>query len=384
MYSLLLSIIYIAFISLGLPDSLLGSAWPVMYEQLNVPISYAGIITMIIAGGTVVSGLMSDRLTKKFGAGLVTAVSVMMTAIALIGFSRSNFFASLCVWAVPYGLGAGAVDAALNNYVALYYASRHMSWLHCFWGIGATISPYIMGFSLTRGFGWNNGYRFVGILQIFLTAILFISLPLWKKRNNGEEEQSNNSKPLSLPQILKIRGVKLVLVAFFGYCSLESTAGLWASSYLAEFRGIDPEIAANFASFFFIGITFGRFLTGFISDKIGDKFLIRYGIIIIITGILLVILPSKINTIALCGIIVIGLGCAPIYPSIIHATPSNFGKENSQAIIGVQMASPYVGSTFMPLLFGFIANNISIGLYPVYLFLFALLMMFMTEKMNQK
>lgn len=384
MYSLLLSIIYIAFISLGLPDSLLGSAWPVMYEQLNVPISYAGIITMIIAGGTVVSGLMSDRLTKKFGAGLVTAVSVMMTAIALIGFSRSNFFASLCVWAVPYGLGAGAVDAALNNYVALYYASRHMSWLHCFWGIGATISPYIMGFSLTRGFGWNNGYRFVGILQIFLTAILFISLPLWKKRNNGEEEQSNNSKPLSLPQILKIRGVKLVLVAFFGYCSLESTAGLWASSYLAEFRGIDPEIAANFASFFFIGITFGRFLTGFISDKIGDKFLIRYGIIIIITGILLVILPLKINTIALCGIIVIGLGCAPIYPSIIHATPSNFGKENSQAIIGVQMASAYVGSTFMPLLFGFIANNISIGLYPVYLFLFALLMMFMTEKLNQK
>ena len=379
MYSLLLAIIYVAFISLGLPDSLLGSAWPVIYKQLEVPISYAGIITMIIAGGTVVSGLLSDRLTRKFGAGLVTATSVLMTAAALFGFSFSDSFISLCLWAVPYGLGAGGVDAALNNYVALHYASRHMSWLHCFWGIGATISPYIMGYSLTRGYGWNNGYRFVGILQIILTVILFASLPIWIKNKDNGKGRDANSKPLGLVQILKIRGVKLILVAFFCYCALESTAGLWASSYLVNYRNIDPEIAANFASLFYIGITFGRFVTGFFSDKIGDKLLIRYGIIIIMAGLILVGMPFGSNIPALTGIIVIGLGCAPVYPSIIHDTPSNFGKENSQAIIGVQMASAYVGSTFMPMIFGFVADNISIGLYPVYLFLFAVFMFLMTE-----
>ena len=379
MYSLLLAIIYVAFISLGLPDSLLGSAWPVIYKQLEVPISYAGIITMIIAGGTVVSGLLSDRLTRKFGAGLVTATSVLMTAAALFGFSFSDSFISLCLWAVPYGLGAGGVDAALNNYVALHYASRHMSWLHCFWGIGATISPYIMGYSLTRGYGWNNGYRFVGILQIILTVILFASLLIWIKNKDNGKGRDANSKPLGLVQILKIRGVKLILVAFFCYCALESTAGLWASSYLVNYRNIDPEIAANFASLFYIGITFGRFVTGFFSDKIGDKLLIRYGIIIIMAGLILVGMPFGSNIPALTGIIVIGLGCAPVYPSIIHDTPSNFGKENSQAIIGVQMASAYVGSTFMPMIFGFVADNISIGLYPVYLFLFAVFMFLMTE-----
>jgi len=378
-YSLLLAIIYVAFISLGLPDSLLGSAWPAIYKQLEVPISYAGIITMIIAGGTVVSGLLSDRLTRKFGAGLVTATSVLMTAAALFGFSFSDSFISLCLWAVPYGLGAGGVDAALNNYVALHYASRHMSWLHCFWGIGATISPYIMGYSLTRGYGWNNGYRFVGILQIILTVILFASLLIWIKNKDNGKGRDANSKPLGLVQILKIRGVKLILVAFFCYCALESTAGLWASSYLVNYRNIDPEIAANFASLFYIGITFGRFVTGFFSDKIGDKLLIRYGIIIIMAGLILVGMPFGSNIPALTGIIVIGLGCAPVYPSIIHDTPSNFGKENSQAIIGVQMASAYVGSTFMPMIFGFVADNISIGLYPVYLFLFAVFMFLMTE-----
>lgn len=383
MYSILLAIIYIAFISLGLPDSLLGSAWPVMYEELGVPISYAGIITMIIAGGTVISGLLSDILTRKFGAGTVTAFSVMMTAVALFGFSISNSYILLCLWAVPYGLGAGAVDAALNNYVALYYASRHMSWLHCFWGVGTIISPYIMGFCLTRGYGWNNGYRFVGILQIVLTVILFVSLPLWKKNKNGDEAHDVNSKPLSLLQILKIRGVILILAAFFGYCALESTAGLWASSYLVNYRGIDPEIAATFASFFYIGITFGRFLSGFITDKLGDKLLIRYGLIIVIAGIIMVGAAQG-NIIALTGIVIVGLGCAPIYPSVIHATPSNFGKENSQAVIGVQMASAYVGTTFMPLLFGFIADKINIGLYPVYLLFFALLMIIMTEALNKK
>jgi len=383
MYSLLIIIIYIAFISLGLPDSLLGSAWPVMYGQLGVPMSYAGIVTMIIASGTIVSSLLSDRLTRKLGAGVVTTISVMMTAAALFGFSISDNFLLLCLWAVPYGLGAGAVDAALNNYVALHYASRHMSWLHCFWGVGAAVSPYIMGYCLTRGYGWNSGYRSVAIVQVVLTAILFVSLPLWKKRNTFESGAKTQTPPLSLLQALKIKGVKQVLLAFFAYCSLETTTGLWASSYLVEFRGINPEIAAEFASLFFLGITFGRFLCGFIADKIGDKLLIRWGIVIILFGSVLVAVPGMSGITALAGLVIIGLGCAPVYPSIIHSTPANFGQDNSQAIIGIQMASAYTGSTFMPPLFGLIADTISIGLYPVYLILFTILMIAMTEKLNR-
>lgn len=382
MYSILLMIIYIAFISLGLPDSLLGSAWPAMYGQLEVPISYAGIVTMIIAAGTVVSSLLSDRLTRRLGAGLVTAISVLMTAAALFGFSLSGSFIMLCVWAVPYGLGAGAVDAALNNYVALHYASRHMSWLHCFWGVGAALSPYIMGYSLTRGYGWNNGYRIVFVIQIVLTAVLFISLPLWKRKGDRDAGSKSHSRALSLSEILKIRGVKFVLITFFSYCALESTAGLWASSYLVEFRGIDTEMAARFASLFYLGITIGRFLSGFISDKLGDRALIRSGLVVILFGIILVGLPISSNLMTLAGLVIVGLGCAPIYPSVIHATPSNFGENNSQAIIGVQMASAYVGTTLMPPVFGFIADNINIGLYPLYLVLFAVIMIIMSERLN--
>jgi len=383
MYSFILVIIYIAFISLGLPDSLFGSAWPVMYEQLNVPISYAGIITMVIAGGTIISSLMSDRLTKKLGAGLVTAISVMMTAVALYGFSVSNSFVVLFLWAIPYGLGAGAVDAALNNYVALHYASRHMNWLHCFWGVGASVSPYIMGYCLTGGYGWNRGYFSVAIVQIVLTAVLFISLPFWKNRNIDESGSETQPVSLSLVQALKIKGVKFILLTFFGYCALETTTGLWASSYLVEFRGIDSEMAARFASLFFLGITFGRFLSGFIADKIGDKLLIRFGIIIIICGVVLMGIPGGSNIMALAGLVIIGFGCAPVYPSIIHSTPANFGRENSQAIIGIQMASAYTGSTFIPPIFGVIADNINIGLYPVYLLFFAMLMIVMSEMLNK-
>jgi fucose permease len=382
MYSILLMIIYMAFISLGLPDSLLGSAWPTMYEQFEVSLSYAGIVTMIISCGTVVSSLMSDRLTKRLGAGLVTAISVFMTAVALLGFSVSSSFIMLCFWAIPYGLGAGAVDAALNNYVALHYASRHMSWLHCFWGVGAAISPYIMGYSLTRGFGWNNGYRTVFYIQIVLTAILFISLPLWKRREDKATTSARQARILRLSEILKIPGVKLVLITFFSYCALESTAGLWASSYLVEARGIDAEMAARFASLFYLGITIGRFLSGFITDKLGDRSLIRLGLIIILIGITMVAIPIPGDIIALIGIVIIGLGCAPVYPCVIHATPSNFGESNSQAIIGVQMASAYVGTTLMPPVFGFLADYISIGFYPFYLLMFAVLMIALSEKLN--
>jgi len=384
MYSLLLAIIYLAFISLGLPDSLLGSAWPVMQGELNVPVSYAGILSMIIAGGTIISSLNSDRLTRKFGAGLVTAISVMMTAVALFGFSISPSFWMLCLFGIPYGLGAGSVDAALNNYVALHYSSRHMSWLHCFWGVGVSISPYIMSSCLSNGAGWNAGYRTVSILQIVLTAILFFSLPIWKKREvivdeNGEEV----AKALTLPQVLKISGVKYVLLAFFGYCALESTAGLWASSYLVMNKGIDVETAARYASLYYLGITFGRFVSGFVADKFGDKNMIRIGLAFVVLGIIAVWLPVSIDIIGLAGLVVIGFGCAPIYPSVIHATPANFGAENSQAIVGIQMASAYCGPTFMPPIFGLIAEHVNVALYPVYLLIFAVMMVVMTEGLNR-
>lgn len=253
MFPLLLIIIYLAFISLGLPDSLLGSAWPTMYREFSVPVSYAGGLSMIIAAGTIISSLQSDRLTRKFGTGKVTAASVLITAVALFGFSISHSYAALCLWAVPYGLGAGSVDASLNNYVALHYASRHMSWLHCMWGVGASLGPYIMGYALTGGQGWNMGYRYIAILQIALTAILIFSLPLWKNQDNsdtGQTEKEAAAKPLSLRQIFNIPGAKEIMITFFCYCALEQTTGLWASSYLVLRRGLSAETAAGFASLF--------------------------------------------------------------------------------------------------------------------------------------
>ena len=381
MYSLLLAIIYLAFISLGLPDSLLGSAWPVMQPELGADISWAGIITMIIAGGTIVSSLNSSLVIRKFGTGVVTAVSVAMTALALFGFSVSGQFWQLCIWAIPYGLGAGAVDAALNNHVALHYSSRHMSWLHAFWGVGVSISPNIMSVCLSRQLGWAMGYRTVSILQMVLVTILILSLPLWKKSEEAEEAKP---RALTVRQALKLTGAPYVLIAFFCYCALESTAGLWAASYLVGHRGVDEQTAAAFASFFYLGLTGGRFLSGFITDRFGDRKMIRFGILAMMAGVALILLPLPGNTLALLGLAVIGFGAAPVYPCIIHSTPVNFGKENSQALVGIQMASAYTGSTLMPPLFGLIAQYIHMGLYPVYLMIFAVVMLVMTEKLNRK
>lgn len=382
MFQLLLVIIYLAFISLGLPDSLLGSAWPTMYQEFSVPVSYAGGISMIIAVGTIISSLQSDRLTKKLGTGKVTAISVLMTAAALFGFSISHSYAALCLWAIPYGLGAGSVDASLNNYVALHYTSRHMSWLHCMWGIGASLGPYIMGYALTGGQSWNMGYRYIAILQIVLTAILFFSLPLWKKQKAAYTEQldEENTNPLSLQQIVKVPGAKEIMVTFFCYCALEQTTGLWASSYLVLQRGLAAETAAEFASLFFIGITVGRATGGFLTMKLNDTQMIRLGQVLILSGIVCLFLPFG-NTTALLGLVLIGLGCAPVYPSIIHSTPEHFGADKSQAMIGVQMASAYVGTCFMPPVFGFIANHISVSIFPLYLLAILLLMGAMHEKM---
>lgn len=400
MTQLLLAIIYLAFISLGLPDSLLGSAWPTMYQQFGVPISYAGIISMIISAGTIVSSLQSDRLTKWLGTGKVTAISVAATAVALFGFSFSHSFWALCLWAIPYGLGAGSVDASLNNYVALHYESRHMSWLHCMWGVGATAGPYIMGIALSMGQGWNMGYRYIGIIQVVLTAILVFSIPLWKGRkspvknlqNTGTEQLLGNAsekagttseKALSLREILKIAGAKEVMLCFFCYCALEQTAGLWASSYLTLHKGVSSETAAIFASLFYIGITVGRAISGFITMKLNDTQMVRLGQSIIVLGIMAMVLPGS-NVLALAGLILIGLGCAPIYPCVIHSTPAHFGADKSQAIIGVQMAFAYIGILAMPPLFGVLASRISVALLPCYLFAILVVMVIMHELLTKK
>mgnify|MGYP001086807632 FL=1 len=380
MLHLLLAVIYLSFISLGLPDSLLGSAWPSMYQGFGVPVSYSGIIFFIISVGTVISSLQSDRLTRRLGAGKVTAVSVGMTAAALFGFSVSGSFWAMCLWAVPYGLGAGSVDAALNNYVALHFASRHMSWLHCMWGLGASIGPYIMGAALSYGAGWPVGYRIISVMQLGLTVIIALSLPLWRTKVSADAagEGGAASQTLTLRQIVRIPGVKAVMVTFFCYCALEQTAGLWASSYLVLHKGVAPETAASFASLFFIGITIGRALCGFLTLKLNDTQLIRMGQVIITMGVAAFLLPLG-EYAALAGLILIGLGCAPIYPSIIHSTPGHFGAEKSQAIIGVQMASAYLGNCLMPPLFGMIANHITVSLFPFYLLVILILMVFMHE-----
>ena len=378
MLHLLLGIIYLAFISLGLPDSLLGSAWPAMYREFAVPVSYAGGISAIISIGTVISSLQSDRLTKRLGTGRVTALSVLTTAVALFGFSVSHSFAALCLWAIPYGLGAGSVDASLNNYVALHYASRHMSWLHCMWGLGASLGPYIMGYALTGG-GWSTGYRIIALLQFALAAALLLTLPLWKTKATGTAG-AERPQPLPLKKVIRIPGAKEVMAMFFCYCAVEQTAILWASSYLALRWGLSAQEAASHASLFFVGITAGRALSGFLTLKFNDAQMIRLGQAVLLAGVLCLLLPFGTSS-ALTGLVLVGLGCAPVYPSIIHSTPDRFGADQSQAIIGIQMASAYVGTCLMPPLFGLIANHISVSLLPPYLLVLLAMMALMHERL---
>ena len=382
MLNLLLAVIYLAFISLGLPDALLGAAWPTMYKEFDVPVSYAGVITMIIAAGTIISSLFSDRITKKFGAGKVTAVSVAITAAAMLGFSVSTFIVPLFLIALPYGLGAGSVDTALNNYVALNYESRHMSWLHCMWAVGATTGPYIMGIALTGGMHWNGAYLIIGSIQVVLSAIIFLSLPLWKKANGSSQSNAAQEKPVPLKEVVKIKGAKEVMLCFFCYCALEQTVMVWTSTYLNLWRDISAENAASFAGMFFIGITVGRAISGFVTMKLNDTQMIRLGEVIIALGLVMVLIPIEI--LYLVGFVMIGLGCAPVYPSIIHSTPEHFGADKSQAVIGIQMASAYVGTLLMPPVFGFIANHTTPGVFPFYLTAILVIMFVMHERLVKK
>lgn len=379
MASLLLVVIYLAFISLGLPDSILGSAWPSMYTGFHVSVSYAGIVTTICAGGTIISSLLSDRAIRRFGTGVVTAVSVALTAVALFGFSISSSFWMLCLWGIPYGLGAGSVDAALNNYVALHYKSRHMSWLHCFWGVGATVGPYIMGLVLQSGQTWNTGYQTIGAIQVALVAVLVTTLPLWRAKQGAVEPPQGEQAHFGLFEGLKLPGAKPLFTAFFCYCALEGSTGFWASSYMVFHRGISPQVAAQMASLYYLGITGGRFLSGFVAARLSNRRMVRLGQAVALVGVLMLLLPLG-NEMLFAGLVMVGLGCAPIYPSLLHETPANFGREQSQLLMGMQMAAAYTGATLMPPLFGLIAQHIAVGLYPIYLLVFLLLMVYMTER----
>ena len=391
MFSILLLMIYLAFVSLGLPDALLGSAWPIMYQEFAVPVSYSGTVFMIICGGTILSSLNSEKLNRRFGTGKITAISVLLTAIALFGFSISHSFLMLCLFAIPYGLGAGSVDAALNHYVALHYSSRHMSWLHCMWGLGASVGPYIMGFVLQRGEPWNRGYLIVSIIQFTLAIILFCSLSLWKK--NQEEltenaastakQEAPKQRALSLKEVFAIPGAKESLASFYGYCALEQTVGLWAGSFMVLALGMEENLAASFVALYYFGITFGRFLSGFFTMKWKDEQLVLGGSTIVFFGIFLLFTPWS-KAMVLPALILIGLGCAPVYPSVIHSTPYNFGVEHSSALIGAQMASAYVGTLIMPPLFGVLGRSFSMKLFPYYSMFLLLLMIFAYRRMLQE
>ena len=401
MFSILLLMIYLAFVSLGLPDALLGSAWPIMYQEFAVPVSYSGTVFMIICGGTILSSLNSEKLNRRFGTGKITAISVLLTAIALFGFSISHSFLMLCLFAIPYGLGAGSVDAALNHYVALHYSSRHMSWLHCMWGLGASVGPYIMGFVLQRGEPWSRGYLIVSLIQFTLAIALFCSLSLWKKKPEELKENSSNApgalegkansdgagvpkqKALSLKEIFAIPGAKECMASFYSYCALEQTVGLWAGSFMVLALGMEEKLAASYVALFYFGITFGRFLSGFFTMKWKDEQMVLGGSAIVFFGIFLLFTPWS-KAMVLPALILIGLGCAPVYPSVIHSTPYNFGVEHSSALIGAQMASAYVGTLIMPPLFGVLGRSFSMKLFPYYSMFLLLLMIFAYRRMLQE
>lgn len=378
---LLLPIIYLAFISLGLPDSLLGPAWPTMYLDLKVPIHFAGIISMVVAGGTVISSLLSARIIKRFGVAAVTTFSVLMTAAALLGFSYAHHFMYLCLLSIPLGLGAGCVDAALNNYVAVHYQAKHMNWLHCFWGVGAAAGPIIMAKHLASGGSWTAGYYTVGWIQLGLVLILLLSWPLWAKSVKTSEAGDGAEAGNSIRSVFPIPGLKQALAIFFCYCTIEATFGLWGASYLVFSRGFKVDDAAKLVSLYYLGITAGRFISGFLTEKLSNRQLVYAGQGLIAIGLLILLLPA--NGTLLPGFFLVGLGCAPIFPSLLHETPRNFGEKSSQTIMGMQMASAYIGITLMPLLFGKLAGYFSYNALLWFVGLFLGIMFLLNYSLNK-
>lgn len=377
MSSLLLAVIYLIFISLGLPDSLLGSGWPKMQAVFSVPSSYAGYVSMTISFMTIISALLSPRMIKHFHTKWITIVSIGLTIAGLLGFSMCSRYWMLFIFAVPYGLGAGAIDASVNHYVANNYSGSVMNFLHCFYGVGAVISPYIMALALKYA-RWNEGYSWTSYIQMFILFVCIISLPLWK--TNGKEEEEDHSDSVGIKEALKVPAVIFTLIAFYAYCAGEATCFLWTPSYFAGTKsGLSAETIASFGSLIFGGLMLGRLISGFISNKLGDRRLIRIGIFVELLGIIMVFLPVENYMVAAAGFVVIGTGMGPVYPAIQHMAPANFGKKYSAAVIGLQMAAAYVGSTFMPMIFGLLQQKIGIAIMPTYLLIFAIINFGMLE-----
>ena len=377
MSSLLLAVIYLIFISLGLPDSLLGSGWPKMQAVFSVPSSYAGYVSMTISFMTIISALLSPRMIKHFHTKWITIVSIGLTIAGLLGFSMCSEYWMLFIFAVPYGLGAGAIDASVNHYVANNYSGSVMNFLHCFYGVGAVISPYIMALALKYA-RWNEGYSWTSYIQVFILFVCIISLPLWK--TNGKEEEEDHSDSVGIKEALKVPAVIFTLIAFYAYCAGEATCFLWTPSYFAGTKsGLSAETIASFGSLIFGGLMLGRLISGFISNKLGDRRLIRIGIFVELLGIIMVFLPVESYMVAAAGFVVIGTGMGPVYPAIQHMAPANFGKKYSAAVIGLQMAAAYIGSTFMPMIFGLLQQKIGIAIMPTYLLIFAIINFVMLE-----
>ena len=395
MFSLLLFIIYLSFISLGLPDAVLGAAWPIIHEEFGVPISFSGSIYMLISCCTILSSLKSESLRLRFGTGKITAFSVLLTAVAIFGFSISPSLSVMLFFAIPYGLGAGSVDAALNHYVAVHYSGRSMNWLHCMWGIGAALGPYILGFVLQRGESWRSGYLVLSMIQATLTIVLFLTLGLWGKEEKDEKTEEKKT-PMSFRQILSITGAKECLVSFFLYCAIEQTLGLWSGSFMVYSLKIEAKLAASFVALFYFGITFGRFLAGILAAQWQDEALILGGCGILFLGLVLLfcsMFPSQEvklfgmelrQILVICALLLSGLGCAPIYPAIIHSTPRNFGAENTSALIGKQMAAAYIGSMSFPPFFGVLAKIFGTGLFPFFSTVLFFGMLFMYRNLLYK
>lgn len=379
MAGFLLVLIYLSFISLGLPDAMLGSAWPIMHPLLNVPVSYMGLISVTLSLCTVVSSLMADRINRRFGTALVTAASTAMTALALVGISFCNEFWQMWLFAVPLGLGAGSVDTALNNYVAIHYQSRHMSWLHCMWGVGASIGPAIMGLTLTSHMEWSNGFLCAGFIQGTLAVVLFATMGLWKRGTS--ESAPGAGESLSIRKTLEIPGARELMIYFFCYCALEQTAGQWASTYYVHRFTIPAEEAAGFASWFYLGMTVGRGASGFLTMKFNDEQMIRLGQTLIVLGIGIMFLPLGICA-GVAGLLLVGLGCAPIFPCTIHATPSRFGEDRSQALIGLQISFANAGICAMPPVFGIVVRYFGGQLLPVYLIGLLGIMVLLSRRVN--
>lgn len=378
MATVLLVIIYIAFIGLGIPDLLFGAAWPAIYPQFDVPMSYASFVTILISGGTVISSLISARLINRFGTGKVTAVCTTLTALALLGFSISGSMVWLCLFAIPLGLGAGSIDSALNNYVALHYKATHMSFLHCFYGVGITLSPYLMSLALGAENDWQRGYRIVALIQTAIALITIFSLPLWKKiRDAAPQEESGPVRTLKFREMAAMPTVRTVWLVFIGSCAIEYTCNTWGSTYLVDIKGMAVDEAAEVITLYYIGMTLGRFLSGVLANRLSSWKLIHIGQTVVLIAVILLLLPLPAPA-AVAALFLIGLGNGPIFPNLVHLTPRNFGAEISQSVMGTQMAAASTGIMLMPPIFGLLVQGLGVGLFPYYLTAMFLLMIVCT------